>query len=156
MITLRCKTLTGREGLIHIYFFLFIRSQISNRPFMSTINVFLCVLGVTRAACFLIDPYTSGKVRLLCICFYFFLFVYIAFLNVLGFGVWYCLFLLFVFVVLLYFFVLLLFVFVVLLSFVFVWHCCCFLIDVYTSGQGRLYMSILLYYILFLVVFINW
>ncbi|XP_050735944.1 uncharacterized protein LOC127008243 [Eriocheir sinensis] len=39
-----------------------LRSQISNRPFMSTINVFLCVLGVTRAACFLIDPYTSGQV----------------------------------------------------------------------------------------------
>ncbi|XP_069952720.1 uncharacterized protein [Cherax quadricarinatus] len=39
-----------------------LRSQISNRPFMSTINVFLCVLGVTRAACFLIDPYTLGQV----------------------------------------------------------------------------------------------
>ncbi|XP_064122936.1 uncharacterized protein LOC135227053 isoform X1 [Macrobrachium nipponense] len=39
-----------------------LRSQISSRPFMSTINVFLCVLGVTRAACFLIEPYTSGQV----------------------------------------------------------------------------------------------
>ncbi|KAG7172254.1 hypothetical protein Hamer_G009609, partial [Homarus americanus] len=39
-----------------------LQSQISNRPFMSTINVFLCVLGVTRAACFLIDPYTLGQV----------------------------------------------------------------------------------------------
>ncbi|XP_076033589.1 uncharacterized protein LOC143020751 [Oratosquilla oratoria] len=39
-----------------------LRSQISNRPYMSTINVFLCLLGVSRAACFLIDPYCSRKV----------------------------------------------------------------------------------------------
>ncbi|XP_075211482.1 uncharacterized protein LOC142318833 [Lycorma delicatula] len=34
-----------------------IRSLISSRPFMSTINVFLCILGLSRAASLFIDPY---------------------------------------------------------------------------------------------------
>lgn len=33
------------------------RSLISSRPFMSTINIFLCLLGASRAACLFIDPY---------------------------------------------------------------------------------------------------
>ncbi|XP_053994596.1 uncharacterized protein LOC128884926 isoform X1 [Hylaeus volcanicus] len=36
---------------------LHLRSLISNRPFMSTINMFLCILGVSRATCLCIDPY---------------------------------------------------------------------------------------------------
>ncbi|KAJ9599161.1 hypothetical protein L9F63_010338 [Diploptera punctata] len=34
-----------------------LRSLISSRPFMSTINGFLCLLGVSRAGCLFIDPY---------------------------------------------------------------------------------------------------
>ncbi|KZC08715.1 PREDICTED: uncharacterized protein LOC107186908 [Dufourea novaeangliae] len=36
---------------------LHLRSLISSRPFMSTINMFLCILGVARAICLFIDPY---------------------------------------------------------------------------------------------------
>ncbi|OAD58749.1 hypothetical protein WN48_10294 [Eufriesea mexicana] len=36
---------------------LHLRSLISSRPFMSTINMFLCILGASRAACLFIDPY---------------------------------------------------------------------------------------------------
>ncbi|XP_012257909.2 uncharacterized protein LOC105687107 isoform X1 [Athalia rosae] len=34
-----------------------LRSLISSRPFMSTINIFLCVLGASRSGCLFIDPY---------------------------------------------------------------------------------------------------
>ncbi|XP_063231925.1 uncharacterized protein LOC134536202 isoform X2 [Bacillus rossius redtenbacheri] len=34
-----------------------LRSLISSRPFMSTINGFLCLLGASRAGCLFIDPY---------------------------------------------------------------------------------------------------
>ncbi|XP_046479761.1 uncharacterized protein [Neodiprion pinetum] len=34
-----------------------LRSLISSRPFMSTINVFLCLLGASRSGCLFIDPY---------------------------------------------------------------------------------------------------
>ncbi|PSN45013.1 hypothetical protein C0J52_11622 [Blattella germanica] len=34
-----------------------LRALISSRPFMSTINGFLCLLGVSRAGCLFIDPY---------------------------------------------------------------------------------------------------
>ncbi|XP_071451810.1 uncharacterized protein [Hetaerina americana] len=34
-----------------------LRSLISSRPYMSTINGFLCLLGASRAACLFIDPY---------------------------------------------------------------------------------------------------
>ncbi|XP_063991696.1 uncharacterized protein LOC135170105 [Diachasmimorpha longicaudata] len=34
-----------------------LRSLISSRPFMTTINVFLCLLGVSRSSCLFIDPY---------------------------------------------------------------------------------------------------
>ncbi|XP_006557794.1 uncharacterized protein LOC412943 isoform X3 [Apis mellifera] len=36
---------------------LHLRSLISSRPFMSTINMFLCIFGASRAACLFIDPY---------------------------------------------------------------------------------------------------
>ncbi|XP_076164237.1 uncharacterized protein LOC143145085 isoform X2 [Ptiloglossa arizonensis] len=36
---------------------LHLRSLISSRPFMSTINMFLCILGASRATCLFIDPY---------------------------------------------------------------------------------------------------
>ncbi|GLH13550.1 Uncharacterized protein GBIM_18097 [Gryllus bimaculatus] len=38
-------------------------SLISARPFMSTINGFLCLLGASRAACLFIDPYNVKEVR---------------------------------------------------------------------------------------------
>uniref|UniRef100_T1IHH6 Proline-rich transmembrane protein 3/4 domain-containing protein n=1 Tax=Strigamia maritima TaxID=126957 RepID=T1IHH6_STRMM len=41
---------------------LYLRAQLSSRPFMTTINTFVCVLGSTRAAFFLIDPYNSKKI----------------------------------------------------------------------------------------------
>lgn len=41
----------------------FNRSQLSSRPYMSTINSFLCLLGVSRAAVLFIDPYGLKKVR---------------------------------------------------------------------------------------------
>ncbi|XP_046742816.1 uncharacterized protein LOC124409316 isoform X3 [Diprion similis] len=34
-----------------------LRSLISSRPFMSTINVFLCLLGASRSGCLFVDPY---------------------------------------------------------------------------------------------------
>ncbi|XP_012270845.1 uncharacterized protein LOC105694587 [Orussus abietinus] len=34
-----------------------LRSLISSRPFLSTINIFLCLLGASRAGCLFIDPY---------------------------------------------------------------------------------------------------
>ncbi|XP_015601297.1 uncharacterized protein LOC107270635 isoform X2 [Cephus cinctus] len=34
-----------------------LRSLISSRPFMSTINIFLCLLGASRSGCLFIDPY---------------------------------------------------------------------------------------------------
>ncbi|XP_057341939.1 uncharacterized protein LOC130678625 [Microplitis mediator] len=34
-----------------------LRSLISSRPFMTTINVFLCLLGASRSGCLFIDPY---------------------------------------------------------------------------------------------------
>ncbi|XP_074097039.1 uncharacterized protein LOC141526133 [Cotesia typhae] len=34
-----------------------LRSLISSRPFMITINVFLCILGASRSGCLFIDPY---------------------------------------------------------------------------------------------------
>ncbi|XP_058799062.1 uncharacterized protein LOC131668699 isoform X5 [Phymastichus coffea] len=37
--------------------FLNLRSLMSRPPFMSTINIFLCLLGALRCACLLIDPY---------------------------------------------------------------------------------------------------
>lgn len=39
-----------------------LRAQLSARPYMSSINVFLCLLGISRATCFLIDPYNSKGV----------------------------------------------------------------------------------------------
>ncbi|GAB6024179.1 hypothetical protein CHUAL_008882 [Chamberlinius hualienensis] len=36
-----------------------LRAQLATRPYMSSINVFLCLLGVSRATCFLVDPYDS-------------------------------------------------------------------------------------------------
>ncbi|XP_046146064.1 uncharacterized protein LOC114875792 isoform X1 [Osmia bicornis bicornis] len=36
---------------------LHLRSLISSRPFMTTINMFLCILGASRATCLFIDPY---------------------------------------------------------------------------------------------------
>ncbi|KDR22130.1 hypothetical protein L798_02094, partial [Zootermopsis nevadensis] len=39
-----------------------LRSLISSRPFMSTINGFLCLLGISRAACLFIDPYNLREV----------------------------------------------------------------------------------------------
>ena len=39
-----------------------LRSLISSRPFMSTINGFLCLLGVSRAGCLFIDPYSLREV----------------------------------------------------------------------------------------------
>ncbi|XP_012154181.2 uncharacterized protein LOC100883163 isoform X1 [Megachile rotundata] len=36
---------------------LHLRSLISSQPFMSTINMFLCILGASRAICLFIDPY---------------------------------------------------------------------------------------------------
>ncbi|XP_076618714.1 uncharacterized protein LOC143340526 isoform X1 [Colletes latitarsis] len=36
---------------------LHLRSLISSQPFMTTINMFLCILGVSRATCLFIDPY---------------------------------------------------------------------------------------------------
>ncbi|XP_076278849.1 uncharacterized protein LOC143208349 isoform X2 [Lasioglossum baleicum] len=36
---------------------LHLRSLISSRPYMSTINMFLCILGTTRAICLFTDPY---------------------------------------------------------------------------------------------------
>jgi hypothetical protein len=44
---------------VHFYMFntIFFRSLISNRPYMSTINIFLCLLGASRAVCLFIDPY---------------------------------------------------------------------------------------------------
>ena len=41
------------------------RSQISTRPYMSTINSFLCLLGVSRAAGLFIDPYGLKRVSTL-------------------------------------------------------------------------------------------
>ncbi|KOX67156.1 hypothetical protein WN51_09400 [Melipona quadrifasciata] len=41
---------------------LHLRSLISSRPFMSTINMFLCILGASRAACLFIDPYNLKDV----------------------------------------------------------------------------------------------
>lgn len=40
------------------------RSQISRKRFMSGINTFLCIFGLSRAASLFIDPYGSLKVRL--------------------------------------------------------------------------------------------
>ncbi|CAG7819187.1 unnamed protein product [Allacma fusca] len=39
-----------------------LRSQLSTRPYMSTINSFLCLLGVSRAAGLFIDPYGLMKI----------------------------------------------------------------------------------------------
>ncbi|EFN77338.1 uncharacterized protein LOC105189677 [Harpegnathos saltator] len=44
-------------GFYTFFSILNLRSLISSRPFMSTINVFLCLLGVSRAACLFIDSY---------------------------------------------------------------------------------------------------
>ncbi|XP_076482479.1 uncharacterized protein LOC117160390 isoform X1 [Bombus vancouverensis nearcticus] len=41
---------------------LHLRSLISSRPFMSTINMFLCILGASRAACLFIDPYNFKNI----------------------------------------------------------------------------------------------
>ncbi|XP_076224173.1 uncharacterized protein LOC116424682 isoform X3 [Nomia melanderi] len=46
------KYITGYEDSVS-----FSRSLISSRPFMSTINMFLCILGASRATCLFIDPY---------------------------------------------------------------------------------------------------
>lgn len=76
------------------------------------------------------------------------LFVFIVFFVVLLLFVFVVL-LLFVFIVLLLFdFVALLLFVIVLLSSVFVCHCCCFLIDLYTPGQERLYVyTAILYFV---------
>ncbi|XP_024080872.1 uncharacterized protein LOC106667365 isoform X2 [Cimex lectularius] len=39
-----------------------IRSLITKRPYMSTINVFLCVLSSSRAVCLFIDPYALKNI----------------------------------------------------------------------------------------------
>ncbi|XP_050452656.1 uncharacterized protein LOC126852192 isoform X1 [Cataglyphis hispanica] len=44
-------------GFYTLFSILNLRSLISSRPFMSTINIFLCLLGASRAACLFIDPY---------------------------------------------------------------------------------------------------
>ncbi|XP_072758120.1 uncharacterized protein [Anoplolepis gracilipes] len=44
-------------GFYTFFSILNLRSLISSRPFMSTINIFLCLLGASRAACLFIDPY---------------------------------------------------------------------------------------------------
>ncbi|XP_076754131.1 uncharacterized protein LOC143425312 [Xylocopa sonorina] len=41
---------------------LHLRSLISSRPFMSTINMFLCILGASRAICLFIDPYNRKDI----------------------------------------------------------------------------------------------
>lgn len=44
--------------------FMLDRSLISSRPFMATINVFLCLLGASRAASLFIDPYSLSLVSI--------------------------------------------------------------------------------------------
>ncbi|EZA60845.1 hypothetical protein X777_13047 [Ooceraea biroi] len=44
-------------GFYTFFSILNLRSLISSRPYMSTINIFLCLLGASRAACLFIDPY---------------------------------------------------------------------------------------------------
>ena len=39
------------------------RSLISSRPFMTSINVFLCLLGASRAAYLMLDPYNLRQVN---------------------------------------------------------------------------------------------
>ncbi|KAK9501033.1 hypothetical protein O3M35_002157 [Rhynocoris fuscipes] len=39
-----------------------IRSLLTSRPYMSTINVFLCILGSSRSICLFIDPYALRDV----------------------------------------------------------------------------------------------
>ncbi|KAK0088038.1 hypothetical protein PV326_004965, partial [Microctonus aethiopoides] len=34
-----------------------LRSLITSRPFMTSINIFLCLLGISRSGCLFIDPY---------------------------------------------------------------------------------------------------
>ncbi|XP_076235394.1 uncharacterized protein LOC143179861 isoform X2 [Calliopsis andreniformis] len=41
---------------------LHLRSLISSRPFMSTINMFLCILCASRALCLFIDPYNLKEI----------------------------------------------------------------------------------------------
>ncbi|XP_017892686.1 uncharacterized protein LOC108632545 [Ceratina calcarata] len=41
---------------------LHLRSLISSRSFMSTINMFLCILGASRAICLFIDPYNMKDI----------------------------------------------------------------------------------------------
>lgn len=42
-----------------------LRARLSARPHLSTLNVFLLVLGLTRCLCLFLDPYGSRQVRLL-------------------------------------------------------------------------------------------
>ncbi|XP_015190475.1 PREDICTED: uncharacterized protein LOC107073986 [Polistes dominula] len=49
-------------GFYTFFSILNLRSLISSRPFMSTINLFLCLLGASRAACLFIDPYNLKEI----------------------------------------------------------------------------------------------
>ncbi|KAK2584041.1 hypothetical protein KPH14_006492 [Odynerus spinipes] len=49
-------------GFYTFFSILNLRSLISSRPFMSTINIFLCLLGASRAACLFIDPYNLKEI----------------------------------------------------------------------------------------------
>ncbi|XP_035722724.1 uncharacterized protein LOC118441860 [Vespa mandarinia] len=49
-------------GFYTFFSILNLRSLISSRPFMSTINIFLCLLGASRAACLCIDPYNLKEI----------------------------------------------------------------------------------------------
>ncbi|KAJ4442698.1 hypothetical protein ANN_04287 [Periplaneta americana] len=63
-----CRTFVV-EQLPHDQFFsnkenfCLVMSLISSRPFMSTINGFLCLLGASRAGCLFIDPYNLRESR---------------------------------------------------------------------------------------------
>ncbi|XP_018902546.2 uncharacterized protein [Bemisia tabaci] len=49
-------------ALYAFFSFLNIRSQISNRPLMSIVNLFICLLGITRASCLSIDAYNMKMI----------------------------------------------------------------------------------------------